>query len=160
MIRWLFILCFFLFWPIVKSRKKFSFEFIFLLSATFPAKFVPFPSILSPQNHLHHITMVENGKKHGQNSHLINHCPTREWAKWASERMSERSGGRERSKQSGASERVSDASKWANRRASGPVLTSRFLFVPDHSVLAVSELTVSALALKIVIFRKEQGRSP
>ena len=43
--------------------------------------------------------------------------------------MSERSGGRERSEQSGASER-------ANGRASGPVLTSLFLFVPDHRGLA------------------------
>ena len=43
--------------------------------------------------------------------------------------MSERSGGRERSEQSGASEQVSGASE----RGSGPVLTSLFLFVPDHS---------------------------
>ena len=43
--------------------------------------------------------------------------------------MSERSGGREQSEQSGASERVNGA----NGQASGPVLTSRFLFVPDHS---------------------------
>ena len=50
-----------------------------------------------------------------------------------SERTSERSGGRERSEQSGSSERVSGASERANGRASGPVLTSRFLFVPDHS---------------------------
>ena len=47
--------------------------------------------------------------------------------------MSERSGGRERSEQSGASERVSSASERANGRASGPVFTSLFLFVPDHS---------------------------
>ena len=59
----------------------------------------------------------------------------REWAKWASERTSERSGGREQSEQSGASERVSGASDRANGRASGPVLTSRFLFVPDHSAI-------------------------
>ena len=52
-----------------------------------------------------------------------------------SERTSERSGGRERSEQSGASERVSGASEQANGRASGPELTSRFLFVPDHSAL-------------------------
>ena len=78
-------------------------------------------------------TMVENGKKHRQNSHLINHFPTSEWVEWASERTSERSGGRERSEQSGASERVSGASERANGRASGPVLTSQFLFVPDHS---------------------------
>ena len=49
--------------------------------------------------------------------------------------MNERSGGRERNEQSGASERVSDVSERANGRASGPVLTSLFLFVPDHSAL-------------------------
>ena len=49
--------------------------------------------------------------------------------------MSERSGGRERSEQSGASERVSDASKRANGRASGPVVQSVFLAVIDHSAL-------------------------
>ena len=47
--------------------------------------------------------------------------------------MSERSGGRERSEQSGASERVSGASEQANGRASGPVLQSVFLAVIDHS---------------------------
>ena len=47
--------------------------------------------------------------------------------------MSERSGDCERNEQSGASKRVSGASERANGRASGPVLTSRFLFVPDHS---------------------------
>ena len=50
--------------------------------------------------------------------------------------MSERSGGRERSKQSGASKRVSGVSEQANGQASGPVLTSLFLFVPDHSAAA------------------------
>ena len=49
--------------------------------------------------------------------------------------MSERSGGRERSEQSGASERVSGASELANGRASGPVLQSVFLAVLDHSAL-------------------------
>ena len=49
--------------------------------------------------------------------------------------MSERSGGRERTEQSGASERVSGASERANGRASGPVLTSLFLFDPDHSAM-------------------------
>ena len=47
--------------------------------------------------------------------------------------MSERSGGRERSEQSGASERVSGASEQVNGRASGPVLQSVFLAVIDHS---------------------------
>ena len=50
-----------------------------------------------------------------------------------SERTSERSGGRERSEQSEASERVSGASERANGRASGPVLQSVFLAVIDHS---------------------------
>ena len=47
--------------------------------------------------------------------------------------MSERSGGRERSEQFGASERVSGANERANGRASGPVLQSVFLAVIDHS---------------------------
>ena len=47
--------------------------------------------------------------------------------------MSERSGGRERSEQSGASKRVSGASERENGRASGPVLQSVFLAVIDHS---------------------------
>ena len=47
--------------------------------------------------------------------------------------MSESSGGRERSEQSGASERVSGASERANGRASGLVLQSVFLAVFDHS---------------------------
>ena len=47
--------------------------------------------------------------------------------------MSERSGGRERSEQSGASERVSGASERANGRASGPVLQSVFLAVFEPS---------------------------
>ena len=47
--------------------------------------------------------------------------------------MSERSGGREQSKQSGASERGSGVSEQAKRRASGPVLLSAFLAALDHS---------------------------
>ena len=46
----------------------------------------------------------------------------REWAKWVSKQMSERSGARDQSEQGGASERVSGASEKANGRASGPVL--------------------------------------
>ena len=53
--------------------------------------------------------------------------------KWASERTSECSGGRERSEQSGASERVSGASERVNGQVSGPVLQSVFLAVIDHS---------------------------
>ena len=36
--------------------------------------------------------------------------------------------------------RVSGASERANGRASGPVLTSRFLFVPDHSAVFIDPL--------------------
>ena len=55
----------------------------------------------------------------GQNQVILGHQKftfpqTREWAKWASERTSARSGGRERSEQSGASERVSGASEWTS----------------------------------------------
>ena len=56
--------------------------------------------------------MVENKKKHRQNSHLIIPFPTSE----------------------GANERVSGASKRANVRASGPLHQSVFLAVIDHSV--------------------------
>ena len=73
----------------------------------------------------------------GQNQvimkHPIIHFPTSEGVSEVSERTSERSGGREQSEQSGASERVSSASERANGRASGSVLTSLFLFVPDRS---------------------------
>ena len=53
--------------------------------------------------------MVENGKKHRQNSHLIIPFPT--------------------------SERVSEVSERANGRASGPVLTSGFLIILAHNAL-------------------------
>ena len=56
--------------------------------------------------------------------------------------MSERSGGRERSEQSGASERVSGASERANGRASDPILTSQFLFIHAHSALVSSCLVI------------------
>ena len=56
------------------------------------------------------------------------HFPTSEGvsevSERASEQTSERSGGRERSEQFGASERVSGASERGNGRASGPVHTS------------------------------------
>ena len=55
--------------------------------------------------------------------------------------MSECSGGRERSEQSGASE-GSGASEQANGRVSGPVLTSLFLFNRDHSGMPFDEGTV------------------
>ena len=47
--------------------------------------------------------------------------------------VSKRSGGHERSEQSGASERVSGTSQRANGRASDPVLQSVFLTAIDHS---------------------------
>ena len=47
--------------------------------------------------------------------------------------MSERSGGRERSTQSEASEQVSGVSEQANRRASAPVLKSVFSVDLAHS---------------------------
>ena len=47
--------------------------------------------------------------------------------------MSERSGGREQNKQSGASKQVSVERERANGRASGPVLQSVFLAVLAHS---------------------------
>ena len=73
--------------------------------------------------------MVENGKKHRQNNHPIINCPTSEGVRG----VSKRSGGRERSEQSGASEQVSVVSERANGRASGPVLQSVFLAVLDQS---------------------------
>ena len=73
--------------------------------------------------------MVENRKKHRQNSHPIIHCPTSEGVS----KVSKRSGGREQSEQSKASEQMSGASERANGRASGPVLQSVFLAVIDHS---------------------------
>ena len=77
---------------------------------------------------------------YGTNQVIMRHqkftfSQAREYAKRASECMSERSGGREQSKQSGASERVNGASEQANGLASGPVLMSRLLFVPDHSAM-------------------------
>ena len=39
------------------------------------------------------------------------------------------------------SERVSSASERANGQASGPVLTSLFLFVPDHSAMTTTKTT-------------------
>jgi len=81
-------------------------------------------------------TMVENRKKTDKIAIQSFTVPrAKEWAKWASERTCERSGGRERSEQSGASKRVSGASERANGWASGLVLQSVFLAVIDHSVL-------------------------
>ena len=52
-----------------------------------------------------------------------------------SKRISERSEANEQRERGGASKQVSGASEQANGRASGPVLTSLFLLVPDHSAL-------------------------
>ena len=41
---------------------------------------------------------------------------------------------------------MSGASERANGRASGPVLTSRFLFIPDHSVLIPQIMWVCRVA--------------
>ena len=50
--------------------------------------------------------------------------------------MSELSGGCKQSEQSGANKQMSGASERANGRVRGPVLTSLFLFGPDHSAHA------------------------
>ena len=67
-------------------------------------------------------------------------------SEWASERTIERSRARERSKLCGASEWVSGQ---ANERASDPVLTTGFLFFPDHSAAAAPS---NAVLLLVVIF--------
>ena len=64
--------------------------------------------------------------------------------------MSERSGGRERSEQSGASERVSGASERANGRARDPVLQSAFLVILSHCA--------EWRALFSHLFRHREGR--
>ena len=56
--------------------------------------------------------------------------------------MSKRSGGREQSEQSGASEGVSGASERTNGRASDPVLQSVFLAVLDHSAEEFFEIKI------------------
>ena len=61
--------------------------------------------------------------------------------------MSERSGAREWSESCGASEQVSDAIKRANGRANGPVLTSRFLAVLNHSAIATRDAEAEAEAV-------------
>ena len=50
---------------------------------------------------------------------------------------------RERSEQYRASEQVSGASERVNGRASDPVLTSLFLFAPDHSAMVTLALSPS-----------------
>ena len=53
------------------------------------------------------------------------------------ERRNEDSGAREQREQCGVSERVSVASEQVNERASGPVLTSRFMAVLNQSGAAL-----------------------
>ena len=53
---------------------------------------------------------------------------------------SERRGGRKRSEQSGASERVSGVRERVNRRASGPVFQSVFLVILAHSAVRKTPL--------------------
>ena len=66
----------------------------------------------------------------------------REWAKWATKRMSERSGARKRSEQGGASE-------WSNGRASGPVLTSGFLVDLVHCEMKMTRMKKMMRQMKI-----------
>ena len=94
---------------------------------------------LSVGSHFH---TLHYGTKPGHIETSKIYCSTSEGVSKVCERMSKRSRGRERSKQSGASVRVSAASERANGRASAPVLTSLFLFVPDNSALSPDE-TVS-----------------
>ena len=72
--------------------------------------------------------MVQSRKKPRMISHLIIHSPT-------SEGVSECSGACKQSEQCGAFKRVSDVSKQANGQAKGPVFTSGFLALLDHSAL-------------------------
>ena len=69
-------------------------------------------------------TSSHYGTKPGHFETSLIHFPTSEGVS---------SGGRKRSEQSGASERLSGASERANGRASGPVLQSVFLVVLSHS---------------------------
>ena len=111
-------------------------------------RFLPADAVSAGVGGNHNI--VQNRKKHRQNSHLIIHCPTsegvskaNEWAQRSarvkrvvrSERTSERC---ERT-----SERVSGASERANGRASGPVLQSVFLIVLAHSAPSASSASSS-----------------
>ena len=67
------------------GKKKFFF-LVFRCDLTFISFFViiyfPDDSLTGKQ----HGTMVENGEKHGQNSHSIIHCPTSEGVSEVSER--------------------------------------------------------------------------
>ena len=80
-------------------------------------------------------TMVENRKKHRQNSHLINHCPTSERvSEWASQWAQRRA----RAKRAVLSKRTSERCKWTKERT-GPVLQSVFFVILAHSVWMIFE---------------------
>ena len=91
-------------------------------------------------------TIGQNRKNYRINTHLIIHFPMSEGVSKVNKRASEWAQQSARAKQvvrskrvsaaehaSEASKQVSGASEGANGRASGPVLASLFLFVPDHS---------------------------
>ena len=78
-------------------------------------------SFTFPQARQH--TMVQNRKKRSINSHLINHFPIS-------------LGVSEHRELCGASQRVSGAREQVNGQVSGPVFTSGFLIVLDHSAAA------------------------
>ena len=79
----------------------------------------------------HCCTMVQNSlnNEYGTSNLTLSHELGSEWL---SERTNERSGVCERSKQCGASERVSGASERAGGWEHGPVLTSRLQAYLDH----------------------------
>ena len=78
------------------------------------------------------------GSKQGD-IETLNYTLSHERGSERSERARERSGARERSEQGRASKRVSGVSERANGRASGPVLTSRFLDDLNHSASVAVE---------------------
>ena len=69
--------------------------------------------------------------------------------------MSAAEGASEASEASEASKQVSGAGERANGQASGPVLTSLFLFVPDHSGVAQIDLgtTRQLTCFRGIVFR-------
>ena len=103
----------------------------FFIENAWENSFLCFLSVLTLSLSVCIVSRLHYGTKPGHFETSKIHFPTSEGVS----EVSERSGGRERSEQSGASERVSGASEWVNGRVSGPVLTSRFLFFPDHSAI-------------------------
>ena len=79
-------------------------------------------------------TMVENGKKHRQNSHLIIHFPTSEGVSEVSERANEWAQWRARAKRAVRSKRTSERCEQTSKRTSEwPSTAVCFLAVLDHS---------------------------